>query len=137
MTIQAVQPQQALQQQTQTVQYEGSPIGTNEDNSVLKTETQGAGLQDPGATQTQLVGSPAGSLDTGSESIQSFAQQDSGKGVDEMKDFEVYNGPLPESAQSKPRINGVSPQEDIKVVNLGDDEKTASLQGRDTISLRF
>ena len=138
MTMQAVQPQQvAQQQQPQTVQYEGSPIGTNEDNSALKTETQGAALQDTGATQTQLVESPAGSLSTGSEAIQNLAQPDSGKDMDEMKDLQVYNGPLPESAQSKPRINGVSPQEDIKVVNLGDDEKTANLQGGGTLDLRL
>lgn len=138
MTMQAVQPQQVVQQQPpQAVQYEGSPIGTNEDNSALKTETQGATLQDAGATQTQLVESPAGSLGTGSESIQNFAQPDSGKDMDEMKDLQVYNGPLPESAQNKPRINGVSPQEDIKVVNLGDDEKTANLQGGGTLDLRL
>ena len=138
VTTQAIQPQQlttqAVQpQQTQTVQYEGAPMGTNEDNSVLKTTTQaaapgGATLQETGATQPELVGSSAGSLVAGPESAQNFAQPDSGKAIDEMKDLQVYNGPLPESEQSKPQIEGVSPQEEVKIVNLGDDEKTASLQ---------
>ena len=128
VTTQAVQPQQ-----TQTVQFEGTPAGTNEDNSVLKTTTQestssGAAIQEPEATQTELVGNPTGSLDAGSENVQSFAQPDSGKGTDEMKDLQVYNGPLPDNGQTKPQIEGVSPQEEVKVVNLGDDEKTASLQ---------
>jgi hypothetical protein len=120
-------------QQTQTVQYEGAPVGTNEDNSVLKTTTQaatsgGATIQEPGATPTELVGSTAGSLDAGSESLQNFAQPDSGKPTDEMKDLQVYNGPLPDSGQSKPQVEGVSPQEEVKVVNFGDDEKAANLQ---------
>ena len=128
VTTPAVQPQQ-----TQTVQFEGTQAGTNEDNSVLKTTTQEstsgvAATQEPGATQTELVGNPIGSLDAGSESLQSFAQPDSGKDTDEMKDLQVYNGPLPDNGQSKPQIEGVSPQEEVKVVNLGDDEKTASLQ---------
>jgi hypothetical protein len=128
IATQVVQPQQ-----TQTVQYESPAVGTNEDNSVLKTTTQaattdGATLQEPGATQTEVVGSPAGSFGAGSESIQGFTQQDPGKGTDEMKDLQVYNGPLPDSGQSKPQIAGMSPQEDVKIVNLGDDEKTATLQ---------
>jgi hypothetical protein len=128
IATQAIQPQQ-----TQTVQYESPAVGTNEDNSVLKTTTQaattdGATLQEPGATQTEVVGSPAGSFGAGTESIQSFTQQDPGKGTDEMKDLQVYNGPLPDSGQNKPQIAGMSPQEDVKIVNLGDDEKTATLQ---------
>ena len=128
VTTQAVQPQQ-----TQTVQLEGTPAGTNEDNSVLKTTTQestsgGTAIQEPEATQTELVGNPTSSLDAGSENLQSFAQPGSGKGTDEMKDLQVYTGPLPDNGQSKPQIEGVAPQEEVKVVNLGDDEKTASLQ---------
>ena len=103
-------------------------MAAKEDNSMLKTTTQGVTLQqETGAAQPEMLESPAGSLGAGSESIQSFTQQDPGKDSDEMKDLQVYNGPLPDNGQ-KPQIEGVSPQEEVKVVNLGDDEKTASLQ---------
>lgn len=95
---------------------------------MLKTETQGTTLQVARATPTEMVASPASSMDQGSEGIQTFTQQDSGKGTDDMKDLQIYNGPLPDSGQSRPQIEGVSPQEDIKIVNLGDDERTANLQ---------
>ncbi|XP_028405925.1 uncharacterized protein LOC114528479 [Dendronephthya gigantea] len=128
--VQLLQPQQP--QQPQTVQYQGGTIGTNEDNSVPKTITQdGASTQQEtlSSAQPALLSNPAGALDAGSQGIQTFAQPaDSGKDLDQMKDLQVYNGPLPDSGQSKPQIAGVSPHEEIKVVNLGDDEKTANLQ---------
>ena len=105
-------------------------MGTSEDNSVAKTipQADASTQQDTLSTQPTLVSNPNGALDADSQGIQSFSQQDSGKDLDQMKDLQVYNGPLPDSGQSKPQIAGVSPQEDIKIVNLGDDEKTANLQ---------
>lgn len=115
-------------QQPQTIQYQSTPTSSNGDTPVLKTtNAASATLQVPEASQTELVGNPAGQLDAGAEGIQSFAAQDSGKETDEMKDLEVYSEPSPDDGQTKPQVEGVSPQEEIKVVNLGDDEKTASL----------
>ena len=112
--------------QSATVQYQGRPEGTERTAPELKVETQ----RGNGGAQTELAGAAATNVDpnAGSDSVQSFLQTDPGKEED-MKNLQVYSGSLPGSEQSKPQVDGLSPQEEVKVVNLGDDEKAATEEG--------
>lgn len=142
--------------QPTTVQYqreeEGSQSKTKaapQDTGALQTELAGAAPQTGftesagqselvggapqteftgAAPQTELIGGAAEAIDpnAGSDATQSFAQPADAQKVEEAKDLQVYNGALPGTEQSKPQIEGVGPQEEVKVVNLGDDEKTTN-----------
>lgn len=112
--------------QPATVQYQGGQQETVQATEEVKTGTQG----NAGVAQPEVAGGATETLDPNAarNSVQSFVQPaDAGKG----ESLQGYNGGALQagSDQTKAQGNGIGPQEEVKVVNLGDDEKAASTEG--------
>lgn len=105
------------------------PAGSQTEPVVVQAE--------PATAQTELAqAEAAGAADettdpnAGSSGAQSFAQAaDAGKG-DVLQMYNGGDGAMAESEQVKPRVDEAGPQEEVKVVNLGDDDKTANQEDR-------
>ena len=112
--------------QPATVQYQGGQQETEQPTEEVKTGTQG----NAGVAQPEVAGGPTETVDpnAAANSVQSFVQPaEAGKG----ESLQGYNGGALQagSDQLKAQGNDIGPQEEVKVVNLGDDEKAANTEG--------